>query len=1142
MATEAERRAMVQAAAGVAPGPSVSGEAVKAAAASLGLGGSGDSPSSPPDDSRALRVRQAASQALPDQGPPVAGQLPRGSSWPAAPDQVLTPGAVTKPTDKDFDGYWHNGTVAHSMRNVPDDEKARIASRYGIPRAEWGAYEFDHQMPLSAGGSNAEGNVWPEPKPSADEKDRLEWQVYGQLHRGEITQEEALAKIKAFRPSGPQGRLVSQDDQGRQINRYLGQILPGEQYQQSEGMVGHVLDALDFPRNVWSSALKGAKLAADATYDGEHPKTNWDMLRAQAEGALMYGKQAFNKQRHTSMGDSKDMLAEIAGLGKVRFGKDDGKFQWGDVADIGSDLAVGVMTDPLTLLTEGATTLTGKGGLLARGAAEAKAGIDSVDAGRYLAATRVGRAAVGAGLGYASADQDAPWYEKAALAIGGGATGALNPEISGAVRGAVEKGGDALVNAYATLTRGNEFGGVAQASQMATKALERARGLANWIRQGRQEALAGLDEAERQAATDTMHELKNATVQKRNDILDQMGMKQGFDGYDQAFNKATNKANDFVTQEVMPQLIEEKFGQNPQLKNKVIDAVNQWADHNENVMGRLNKEIYKRTPDAIRAGSEVGVPGLRYHVDDVLMARSSAEAENLLDMVAKPEIQAKMAATTAEDAAKSGLSPDQSYAVYAEKFAKHFLDDQEHEAIKLMREYKNAAVSGPVRAWETGLRGYDAMTNFAKANMLYFSTSWLRTQFFDNMSKAFVEGGLPGMARSAWDATAGSVTSKMGQDVRALLRGDVSHLFTDADLKEAMQLGIIHDGMYKSLSNDATRQFLYAPQEFKQNVVAQGYRAVTGVAMKNPIVKTINSVGSYMEGAGRIATYRRVRDALVESGVNRELAMKVAAHKVEEIFFNYSNVTAFENAVAKRLMPFYTFYSKNLPYWAKAALDPEKVGRVAALDKVRQAIGTTPTKSEDEGMTPYIRQNAPRKLGKDDQGNTRYLVSPVDPRVEALKMVDPKNVVETLKERGNPLLKTGYELATGKDTFTDDKLLPSQTEKGRKYLFSRGYLHYAINELLKKMGATDPLGVHVDARGNPYTTKDSTVIGDRLMDVLMPHGFLDQAASAIGKDAAGKEAPGVSAMNRLNPYQTVAVSPEFQRMARKRNAEKEGKK
>jgi hypothetical protein len=91
--------------------------------------------------------------------PPMPGyELPADTRWPALPDPKLTPGKVTTPDDPDFDGYWHKGKgqVAHSRRNVSLDEKARVAARYGIPENEWGGYEFDHYLPLAAGGANSE--------------------------------------------------------------------------------------------------------------------------------------------------------------------------------------------------------------------------------------------------------------------------------------------------------------------------------------------------------------------------------------------------------------------------------------------------------------------------------------------------------------------------------------------------------------------------------------------------------------------------------------------------------------------------------------------------------------------------------------------------------------------------------------------------------------------------------------------------------------------------------------------------------------------------------------------------------------------------------------------------------------------------
>lgn len=113
------------------------------------------------------------------------------------PNWKITPGVVCTSSDPDFKGYDYPEHVARCNRNVTLEMKIEIAKNYGdIPRSEWNNYEFDHLLPLCAGGSNSIGNVWPQPIDEAKKKDVLENEICLQLRDGTITQAQALQKIR----------------------------------------------------------------------------------------------------------------------------------------------------------------------------------------------------------------------------------------------------------------------------------------------------------------------------------------------------------------------------------------------------------------------------------------------------------------------------------------------------------------------------------------------------------------------------------------------------------------------------------------------------------------------------------------------------------------------------------------------------------------------------------------------------------------------------------------------------------------------------------------------------------------------------------------------------------------------------------
>ncbi len=112
------------------------------------------------------------------------------------PDPALTPGVLCTSTDPDFKDFEYPAKVARCNRNISDTEKTEVAKNYGnIPRADWPKYEFDHYMPLCAGGSNSPQNLWPQPIAEAKQKDVVEVEVCTGLRAGTMTQDQALQKI-----------------------------------------------------------------------------------------------------------------------------------------------------------------------------------------------------------------------------------------------------------------------------------------------------------------------------------------------------------------------------------------------------------------------------------------------------------------------------------------------------------------------------------------------------------------------------------------------------------------------------------------------------------------------------------------------------------------------------------------------------------------------------------------------------------------------------------------------------------------------------------------------------------------------------------------------------------------------------------
>lgn len=106
-------------------------------------------------------------------------------------DRSCTPGS-TFPHVTRADVCTRGWATAH--RHTTDAQRHRVFAAYGIPYAEHSIYEFDHLIPLEAGGSNADTNVWPERIDLAQIKDKIENTVHKKICRGERT----VSQIRTF--------------------------------------------------------------------------------------------------------------------------------------------------------------------------------------------------------------------------------------------------------------------------------------------------------------------------------------------------------------------------------------------------------------------------------------------------------------------------------------------------------------------------------------------------------------------------------------------------------------------------------------------------------------------------------------------------------------------------------------------------------------------------------------------------------------------------------------------------------------------------------------------------------------------------------------------------------------------------------
>lgn len=916
-------------------------------------------------------------------------------------------------------------------------------------------------------------------------------------------------------------------------------IKSSDRYVKEEGWLDRVFGALDYAGNVSRSGIKG-------------------LVEDGLSGAAEYAGQAARKERHTSSTNLKDTLTEAVGVGKVRMGEDDGKFSVGDVGDFAADLMLDIFTDPISLVSMGLSSVV-KGGKLAKplskahiGASEAKAGLNTAAAASWLKKEAGVRAAIGASYGLGASDGDD--LGDRLLAAGAGALGGLiTPKaiVSGSdtAKSLFNKTSDK----YVTYTKGSGFKNYSEARKLAYDSYDKIKNIGNAISQGRFKALEGLDEAGKIRASQVMETMKTEFLRRRkkleNDSPVLKKLKPGSDAYKQVFNNINRAVIKDMNDHYVKGILDKE-------KDDIVRSIASWAAHNDNVVKDLNRKIYGLERGyAIKGKGIVGIP---WHIDDiykktdfkeveeqVLKQAQIYKAESLKRSSAPWEVAIKQyekqtGQTISREQAESLVGKNElftkaaaeardiTYDIYAQGFAKNFLDKQEQEALNFMRELAETPARGGWKYVEKGLDTFDKITNFQKANMLYFSLSWLKNNFSDNLAKAYMETGLQGIVDSG---TMGKYMKGVYDDVNDLYSNKVRGVYKAEDTAEALDRGVLDNPMFKSMQDTTSRDFQFTPKEISKATGKSPTAFIKRRAdqwLNNPYIKAVGKLGSNMEGTARFATYIRTRDALLRSPAikalgkeGEEKAKDIAADIVKKTFFDYGDVTHFEKAVFQRFIPFYSFYSKNMPYWIEAATNPIKAGRMLAVEKVRRNIGEDPTAYDKSGLSPYLISGGARKLGRDGD-KTVYGIAQSGSMYDAFAQINPLEWSSQVVDKGHPTLKTIYELFSGHDLFDDSRLYPSESPQGKKFLFSRGFKHKAIGTP----------GVDVDDSGNPYATSDAAVMADKIVSTVFPHGLVDQIAGSVGKVSVGKESPLEALMNRISPMQRVKVSDAYGRMIR----------
>jgi hypothetical protein len=328
------------------------------------------------------------------------------------------------------------------------------------------------------------------------------------------------------------------------------------------------------------------------------------------------------------------------------------------------------------------------------------------------------------------------------------------------------------------------------------------------------------------------------------------------------------------------------------------------------------------------------------------------------------------------------------------------------------------------------------------------------------------------------------------------------------------------------------------------------------------LTDTMARIGTANEAYTRVVTFEHVYNSLIKQipggkkalkkaggpveafkkGMFRDVTEK-ASQVVQDTFFDYSNVTAFEKAYAKRMIPFWTYYTRSAHFWIGNLMDPERIGRVMTNIRALKDLGREPTEQDRKYISPYKLKEGARMLPDAPDGRSVVVNFPGASVFDALNDVSgvaavfgkltgawPKGVsAERIKalEKISPILKTGIELTTGKNMMTGEPILPSESPLKRSRVFSDALATKDLLELPPLSLIPYKTKIYVDQKGREYFVEDDTfaqVIVVRRN--LFPLRILDSIKGYQQDVDSGKRTKMEAGIHYFTPFSIKTYTPE----------------
>jgi len=218
--------------------------------------------------------------------------------------------------------------------------------------------------------------------------------------------------------------------------------------------------------------------------------------------------------------------------------------------------------------------------------------------------------------------------------------------------------------------------------------------------------------------------------------------------------------------------------------------------------------------------------------------------------------------------------------------------------------------------------------------------------------------------------------------------------------------------------------------------------------------------------------FSQVRRMMTKDDANFD----VAANKVKEALFDYSDLSRFERTWMKRVMPFYTWTRKNFPVQMKhLILNPQ---RAEKLQLAKEQFEYDSGDIELSDLGAFWGKRAPVFLGGEKEGVVKaFTLLNTIPLAEFQRLWHPKKL---LLEMTTPFPKELFEQLNNYDTFREGKI--QEFENQSKDMFGVA-LHVRLWKLaqllvpLTELNRLNPGGVFGLQTVDPVTGEQTTTRG-----------------------------------------------------------------